>query len=100
MIADRMIPLQAWTASAVSRPLALIRSDSGFGIGDAGAPAGVHLPYVVGHGCGCFLLGSGIGLGLLLGQLTRMHDDKAQGLLSDVPIPVFDSTWRSTLWPC
>jgi len=46
--------------------------------------------HVGGHGCGFLGLGNGIRLGLLLRQLTRMHDDKAQGFLRDAAIAVFD----------
>jgi hypothetical protein len=70
--------------------LARILGDSRFGIRQAGKPPGVPMPHVVCQGCGFFLLGSGIGLGLLLRQLTRMHHHKAQFLLGDAPIAVFD----------
>jgi hypothetical protein len=39
-----------------------------------------------GHGLGFLLLGHGIRGGLLLRQLARMDDDKAQGLQSDSSI--------------
>jgi hypothetical protein len=74
----------------VSLPLALIGGNSRCGIGEAGEPLGVHMPHVVCQGCGFFLLGSGIGLRLLLRQLTRMYDDKAQGRLSDTSIAVLN----------
>jgi hypothetical protein len=74
----------------VALSLALILGDRRFGVGEAGKPPGLRLPHVVCQGSGFFLLGCGIGLGLLLGQLTRMHDDKAQDLLRDAPIAVFD----------
>src|SRR5262249_31701100 len=70
VIADPMIPPQAWAAPTVALPLPLILGDRRFGIGEAGEPAGLPMPHVVGNGCRFFLLGSGIGLGLLLGQLT------------------------------
>jgi hypothetical protein len=39
----------------------------------------------------CFLaLGRRIGLRLLLGQLTRMHDHKTQGCLRHLALTVFD----------
>jgi hypothetical protein len=85
-----MIPPQAGPAPAVSLPLARILGDSRSGVGKADEPSRLHMPHVVCHGCGCFLLGRGLGLGVLLGQLTRMHDDKAQGLLGDAPIAVFN----------
>src|SRR5215470_15391730 len=89
-IADGVIPPGTGPAPSAPRPLALILGASRFGIGQAGKPLGVHMPHVVCQGCGFFLLGSGIGLGLLLRQLTRMHHHKAQFLLCDAPIAVFD----------
>jgi hypothetical protein len=67
VIADRMIPPQAWAAASSSLAPALLRSDRRFGIGQAGEPPGVHVPHVVGPGGGFLLWGRGIGLGLLLG---------------------------------
>ena len=72
-------------ALGVPGPRAVIRCDSGFGVGQAGEPPGVHTLHVVGHGLGFLPLGAGIRVGLLLGQLTRTHDDKAQFLLRDCP---------------
>ena len=85
-----MIPPEAWATPSVSRPLAFIRGDRCFGIRQAGEPSGLHMPCVVGHGCGFFHLRPGIALRLLLGQLTRMHHHEAQCLLGDAPIAVFD----------
>ena len=45
---------------------------------------------MVGQGFGFLPLCAGIGLGLLLGQLTRMHNDHGKCLLGDTPIAVFD----------
>ena len=89
-IADRVIPPRARPAPATSLSPALILDDGGLGIGLAGEPPGVHLPPVGGHGLGFPGLGCGIGLGLLLRQLTRMHDNKPQGLRGDPSIAVFD----------
>jgi hypothetical protein len=50
----------------------------------------LDLPHVGGHGLGFFLWRGGIALRLLLRQLTRMHHHKAQLLLGDAPIAVFD----------
>jgi hypothetical protein len=50
----------------------------------------LHVLDVRCDGFGFLLLGGTIGLCLLLRQLTRMHDDKAQGLLGNAPIAVFD----------
>jgi hypothetical protein len=90
MIADRMIPPQAWATPSVSRPLALILGASCFGVGPAGEPPALHVPYVVCHGLGFLLLSGCIGLGVLLRQLPRRHHDKAQRLLNDASIAVFD----------
>jgi hypothetical protein len=48
------------------------------------------MPYVVCHSLGFFPLRRCIGLSLLLRQLTRMHHHKAQLLLSDASIAIFD----------
>jgi hypothetical protein len=69
---------------------ARIGGDGGLGIGPAGKPLGVPLPHVVSHGLRFLRLCSRIGLGVLLGQLTRMHDDKAHLFLGDPPLTVFD----------
>jgi hypothetical protein len=85
-----MIPPQAGAAPAVSLSLALILGESRFGIGQAGEPPGLHVLHVGCHGFGFFPLRRCIGLSLLLGQLTRMHDDKTPCLLGDAPITVCD----------
>ena len=48
----------------------------------------LHPLHVVCHGLGFLLLGDGIRLGLLLGQLIRMHHDKTQFLLCDPSLAV------------
>src|SRR5262249_21281434 len=58
--------------------------------GQAGEPAGVHLPHVVGYGLRFLGLGTGIRVGLLLGQLTRMHHDKTERLHANPSIAVLD----------
>jgi hypothetical protein len=85
-----MIPPQTGATPAAALALARILGDSRFGIRQAGAPPSVHRPHVGCHGLGCFPLSRCIGLGVLLGQLTRMHDDKTPGLRCDAPITVFD----------
>jgi hypothetical protein len=50
----------------------------------------LHLPHVVGHGLSFLLLRTGIRLGMLLRQLTGMHDNKAHLLLGDSSLTVFD----------
>ena len=75
-----------WTAPAASLASPLRRGDNGFSVGAAGKPLGLDTLDVVGHGLGFLRLGSPRGLRLLLRQLTRMHDDKAQGLLGDLPL--------------
>ena len=83
-----MIPPGAWAAASVSWPLVLILRDGGCGIRLTGKPAGVHSLHMVCNGLGFLPLGAGIRLGLLLGQLTRMHYEKAQFLLRHPPIAV------------
>ena len=58
-------------------PSALIRGDGGFGSGDAGEPLGMHLPHVMGYSLCLLRWGRGLGLALLLRQVTRMHDNTA-----------------------
>jgi hypothetical protein len=48
------------------------------------------MPYVVCHGLGFLHWSRCIGLALLLRQLARMHHHKAQLLLGDASITVFD----------
>ena len=83
----------------MSRPPTLIHGDGGFSIGQAGEPPGVHLPHVGGYGLGCLGLGCGRGLGLLLRQLTRMHHDKAQGLLREPSLTVLHFPWAEHAAP-
>ena len=52
------------------------------------AAASVHVLHVLNDGLRFLRLRSRIGLGLLLRQLTRMDDDKAQALLGNAPITV------------
>ena len=87
-IADGVIPPGAWTAPAASLAPALIRCDSRFGIRLTRKPLRVDILHLVGDGCGFLRLGSRIGLGVLLRQLTGMHHDKAQCLLDHPPLAV------------
>src|SRR5439155_3936090 len=100
-IAERVIPPGARPAPAAAQSLALIGGDGGLGIGPAGEPLCVHLPPMVGNGLRFLLLRTGIRLGMLLGQLTGMHDDKAHLLLLGDPprtvrVDVDDSAGRVT----
>lgn len=78
-----MIPPGARPAASAALPSALIRGDGGLGIGLAGEPPGVHLPHLGGHGFSFLHLSRCRGLGVLLRQLTRRHDDKAHLCLHD-----------------
>ena len=89
-IAERVIPPGARPAPAVARPPALIGGDGGLGIRRAGEPLRLYLPHVVGNGLGFLLLRPRIRLRMLLGQLTRMHHDKAHLFLHDPFITILD----------
>jgi hypothetical protein len=79
-LADRVIPPGARPATAASPPPARILGDGGCGIGQAGEPPGVHLPYVGCPGRGFLCWGRCRGLRLLLRQLTRRpHHNTARG---------------------
>src|SRR5215471_9955539 len=96
--ADGVRPPGTGPAPSASRPLALIRGESRFGIGPAGKPPSVPMPHVVCQGCGFLLLGSGRGLGVLLRPLTRMHHHKAPFLLGDAPLAVCDLPLSTHTW--
>jgi len=83
-----MIPPRAWAAATTARLLLLILRDGSGGIRLTGKPPGVHPLHVVGEGLGFLLLGADIRLGVLLGQLTRMHHEKAHLRLRYPPIAV------------
>jgi hypothetical protein len=77
-IAHGMIPPGLRPAASPARPPVLILCDGRFGIRLTGKPAGLHVLHVLNDGLSLLRLRSRIGLGLLLRQLTRMHDDKPQ----------------------
>jgi hypothetical protein len=68
--------------------LALILCESRGGIRLTSKPPCVDMLHMIGDGGGCLALGSRIGLGLLLRQLTGMHHDTAPFLLCDPPLAV------------
>jgi hypothetical protein len=68
----------------------LIFCDSGFGIRLTGKPLRLHPLHVVCESRSFFLLGKAIPLALLLGELTRMHHDKAERLHTNSSIAVLD----------
>jgi hypothetical protein len=76
-IVDGMIPPGLGPAASSSRPPVLILCKRRCGICLTGKPAGLDTLDVLGDGARFLLLRSGIGLRLLLGQLTRMHHAKA-----------------------
>jgi len=55
----------------------LILRDGGFSIRLTGKPLSLHPLHVVCDSRSFLLLGDGVRLALLLGELTRMHHDKA-----------------------
>jgi hypothetical protein len=56
----------------------LILRDRRFGIRRTGKPAGLHALHVLCNSSSFLLFCGGIGLGLLLRQLARMHHNKAE----------------------
>src|SRR5215211_9138648 len=85
-----MVAPWAWAASPSTLPPAFILRDGGFGISQTRKLPGLHSLDIIREGL-CFLnLGRCIGLRLLLGQLTRMHDHKTQGCLGHLALTVFD----------
>ena len=73
-----------------ARPPVLVLRDGRYGIRLTGKPPRLHLRAVRSDSFGFFGLRSAIRLGLLLCQLARMHDHKAQGLECDAPVTVLD----------
>jgi hypothetical protein len=88
--AERVLSPGVRPAPAAALPPAFIVGTGGLGIGQAGEPLRLHLPPVVGPGLGFLRLRTGIRLGMLLGQLTGRHDDKAPLLLGAPPKPCHD----------
>jgi hypothetical protein len=76
-------------ASPSRSPLLLLR-DRHSGIRLTGKPPRLYLLHVVCDGANFLLWRYGIGLRLLLRQLTGMHDDKAHLLLDDASLTVLD----------
>jgi hypothetical protein len=85
-----MLPPRVWTATATARLLVLLLRDGRCGIHFTGKPAGVHPLDMVGEDLSFLRLGAGIRLCVLLGQLARMHHEKAPFLLRHPPITVLD----------
>src|SRR6185295_1310367 len=98
-IADCVIPPRARPAPPASLPPALILGHGGLGIGPAGKPPSVHLPHVGSHGLAFIGLGCGIGLGLLLRQLTRMYHHKTEHRGGDPRIPILHLYWPHDALP-
>ena len=95
-----MIAPGEWAVASLALPSPLILCDSCFRVRQARKPPRVHARDVVGQHFSCLRWRTGIGLRLLMGQLTQMHDDKAQGLLGNTPIAVFDLPLAEHAWPC
>ena len=85
-----MVAPRAWAASPSSLPLACILRDSGFSISQTRKLPDFHPFDMVSNGLGFLGLRARRGLRLLLGQLARMHDHKAQGRVSDLSMAVLD----------
>src|SRR5206468_10884558 len=73
-----MTPPGLGPAASPARPPVLLLRNRRCGIRLTDKPAGVHTLHVLGDGARFLGLRAGIRLGLLLGQLTRMHYDKPQ----------------------
>ena len=85
-----MRPPGAWAATSSSLAPALIRRDSSFGIRLTRQPPGLPLLDVRHDGFGFLGLRGGIGLGLLLRQLARMHHYEAERCARDPSVAVLD----------
>jgi hypothetical protein len=77
-------------APSAARLPALIRGNRRCGIRLTRQPLRLDMLHMVGDGGGFLLLGHGIGVALLPGQLARMHHDKAQFRLGDSSVTVLD----------
>ena len=84
-----MIPPGLRPAAPAAWPAVLILGNSGCGIRLTGKPPCLHLPHAVDERLGFLRSGCGIGLRLLLGQLTRMPHDKAPEHLRHASVTVF-----------
>jgi hypothetical protein len=98
-LADRVRPPRARPAPAACPPPAGRCGDGGVGLRPTGAPPGVPLPHVVGHGGGFLRWGCSRGVGWRLRQVPRMHHDTAPVLLGRPPAPVFDLPRPQDAWP-
>jgi hypothetical protein len=89
-IAYGMIPPGLGPAAAPPRAPVLGLRDRRFGIRLTGKPPRLRMRDVRNDRFGFLCLCRAICLGLLLRQLARMHDHKAQGLVSSAPVTVLD----------
>ena len=85
---QRVIPPEAWATTASARSPVLILCHGSLRIGKTGKPPGLHTLHVGCNYLGFLRLGDRIRLGLLLRQLTRMHDYKAERLGGNSPFAV------------
>jgi hypothetical protein len=85
-----MIPPGTRAAASSSLASALILRDSSFSIHFTRKPPSLHLRDVCHDGFGFPGLRGGIGLSLLLRQLTRMHHHKTERLRGDPSSAVLD----------
>jgi hypothetical protein len=83
-----MLPPGRGPAAAPARPPVLVRREGRGGIRRTGTPPRVPMRAVRHAGFDVFGLRCALGEGVLLRQLTRRHDPKAQGLGGDVPVTV------------
>ena len=87
-IADGMIPPGLRPAATAAWAPVLVLCNGRCGIRLTSKPASLHVRAVLNDGRRFLRLRSRIRLGLLLHQLTRMDDDKAQAFLRNAPVTV------------
>src|SRR5688572_21165993 len=86
-----MVPPWPGAPATPSLPLAFILSNSAFRIGHTRKPPGFQTPHIRSEHLGFLGLGNGIGMALLLGQLTGVHHHKAQRFLDYPPVAILYS---------
>src|SRR5262249_43975297 len=89
-IADHVIAPGTWAAASPALATPLIVCSGSFRVWQAGKPPRLHLCDVGCHRLRFLCLPGGIGLGLLVCQLTRMHHHKTGRLQGEPSVAVLD----------